>query len=81
MLCYSCDIANKCNTFRTLYSISDDFCINSCKGYEAASVYKYRKIAENDDLMKLIYDYFTDQVKGYTLEEAKEAITRVMWNL
>jgi hypothetical protein len=61
--------------------MSKDFCINDCKDFDDASTYKYRKIAENDDLMKLIYDYFTGNVKGYSEDVAKEAITSAMWSM
>jgi hypothetical protein len=39
------------------------------------------KIAENKDLMRLIYDYFMDILDGCTEDEAKEAITKAMRNL
>jgi hypothetical protein len=39
------------------------------------------KIAENHDLMKLIYDYFTDILEGYSKAEAEEAIIRALRGL
>ena len=49
---------------------------------------KYRKIAERDDLMALIYDYFTNQIdseellgREYSDEEIKDIITECMWQL
>lgn len=81
MLCYHCTKASDCPTFRTLYSMSKDFCINDCRDFNDASNYKYRKIAENDLLMKLIYDYFTENIEGYSEEEAKKAITGALWNV
>ena len=81
VICYSCYKASECPTFRKLYSTSKDFCINDCNDYDPVSRYKYKRIAENDNLMHLIYDYFTEQLEGYTYEEAKMAITSAMWNL
>ena len=74
MICYSCTKANSCPTFRTLYSMSKDFCINDCRDYDKASAYRYRKIAQNDCLMALIYDYFMDNVQGHSRDDAKQAI-------
>ena len=81
MICYRCDRASSCPTFRTLYSMSKDFNINDCRDYDEASQYKYKKIAEHDDLMHLIYDYFTHQVEKYIDEEIKQAITNALLNL
>ena len=64
MLCYHCDKASSCSTLRTLYSMSRDFCINECKDYNQTLRTKYKNIAKNDDLMHLIYDYFTGQLEG-----------------
>lgn len=81
MICYSCNKASECPTFRKLYFTSKDFCINDCNDYDSVSRYKYKRIAENDNLMHLIYDYFTEQLEGHTYEEAKRVITSAMWNL
>lgn len=82
MICYHCEKASGCKVFRSLYSMSKDFNINDCRDYDETSNYKYKKIAEHDDLMHLIYDYFTDQVVGYYSEEQiKAAITSAMWDL
>ena len=81
MLCYHCDKVSSCPTFRTLYSMSRDFCISDCRDYDESSRTKYKNIAKNEDLMHLIYDYFTGQLEGYTYEEAKRAITSAMWSL
>lgn len=79
MLCYHCQKVNDCSTFRTLYSTCDDFSINKCKDYDTESKYKYKKIASNDELMHLIYDYFTCQVDGnYSEEEIKNVITHAI---
>lgn len=82
MLCYHCQKVQECPIFRKLYTKSADFSINDCKDYVSTGKYKYRKIAENDELMCLIYDYFTGQVKGeYSDEEIRQVITSTMWNL
>ena len=82
MLCYHCEKASGCPTFRTLHSMSKDFSINECRDHVDVSKYKYRKIAENDDLMRLIYDYFTDQIEGgYSKAQAKSAIKSALWSL
>ncbi|MDD5901727.1 MAG: hypothetical protein PUC73_12630 [Lachnospiraceae bacterium] len=82
MLCYHCKKAEDCATFRNLYSMSTDFAINKCRNYVETEADKYKLIAENDELMKLIYDYFTHQVVGnYTDEEVKQAITSALWSL
>ena len=87
MICYRCEKIGGCSIFQKLYSTSKDFCINDCKDYYEAPEYKYRKIAEHDDLMRAIYDYFTHQIdnkalsREYSDEEIKEFITRAMWAL
>ena len=82
MICYSCEKASGCSMFRTLHSVSNDFCINDCKNYEKASRYKYKRIAEHDDLMHLIYDYFTGQIEGdFSDDEVRKVITNAMWDL
>lgn len=87
MLCYSCDKIGGCSIFQKLYKISNDFFINDCLEYVGAPELKYRKIAEHDDLMALIYDYFTNQIdseelnREYSYEEIKELITKAMWRL
>ena len=87
MLCYSCEKIGECSIFQKLYPISNDFFINDCLEYVGASEFKYRKIAEHDDLMHLIYDYFTNQIdseeldKEYSYEEIKELITKAIWQL
>lgn len=81
MLCYHCEKASDCPTFRTLCFVSEDFCINKCKDFEDSLRYTYMKIAENHDLMRLIYDYFTDILEGYSKEEAEETIIRALREL
>ena len=81
MICYNCTKANSCPTFRTLYSMSKDFCINDCRDYDAANAYRYRKIAENDDLMALIFDYFMDNIQDHSRDEAKQAIINTLMTM
>lgn len=87
MLCYSCEKTGGCSIFQNLYKLSNDFFINDCLEYVEAPKFKYRKIAEHDDLMHLVYDYFTDQIdseelgREYSYEEIKECITNAMWRL
>ena len=80
MICYHCDKAVNCTTFRKLYSMSNNFCINECENYKGSSE-KYKKIAENDKLMLLIYDYFTGKLVDVSESKAKEVITSAMWSL
>ena len=43
---------------------------------------KLSQSAKNDDFLRLIYDYFTDNVSGeHSDEEVKEAITSAIWSL
>lgn len=81
MICYNCKNIINCNAFRVLNALSSDFDIKQCKNYQSAHEFKYKRIAENDKLMKLIYAYFTNQIDGYSEEEAKAAITRAMLEL
>lgn len=81
MICYHCENAPECNVFRNLYSISEEFSINQCCKYKEPNANKYKKIAQDEYLLKLIYDYFTRQVIGYSEKEARQAITSAIWNL
>lgn len=87
MICYTCDKIADCSIFQKLYKISNDFFIKNCLEYVEASEFKYRKIAENDKLMHLVYDYFTNQINKEELliecsdEEIKDLITKAMWRL
>ena len=86
MICYSCEKIGDCSVFHELYSMSKDFCINDCKDYDEAPWNKYKRIAEHDELMKVIYDYFTHQIDSeveskYSYEEIKDIITEAMWEL
>ncbi len=82
MICYYCEKASDCPTLRTLHRISEDFSINECRDFDKASKYNYRKIANNDNLMRLIYDYFAGQIEGgYTEEQAKSVIRNALINM
>lgn len=81
MLCYHCENVSRCSAFQTLYSMSNDFCVNKCKDFEDSLSYSYMKIAENHDLMRLIYDYFMDILEGYSKEDAEKAIISVLRSL
>ena len=86
MKCYSCEKISTCSIFQNLYKVSSDFNINNCFEYIETSKFKYRKIAEHDELMALIYDYFTDQIEDeisskYSDEEIREIIKRNMFGL
>lgn len=79
MICYRCNNVRTCDWVRFAYS--DEFEISKCKNFSEMTEYRYKHIAENEALLKLIYDYFTDNVDGHSLEEAKEAITRTIIGL
>ena len=82
MICYNCENVNTCDIFHAINFSSDDFCINQCKYYDDACKYKYKRIANHDNLMRLIYDYFTDQVQGdYSEQEVKDTIINTILNL
>ena len=82
MICYHCKNIGSCKTFQSLYDTSKDFSINHCTNYDDAPKYKYKRIAEHDNLMCLIYDYFTGQVEGdFSDEYIKESITKALWRL
>ena len=80
MLCYKCKRASVCNVFRKLHTISNNFTINDCNDFDDVSKYRYQKIADDDNLMKLIYDYFTDNLEGVDSEQAKSAIITALWS-
>lgn len=79
MIYYRCEHVRTCDWVR--FACSDGFEISKCKNFSEMTEYKYKHIAENEALLKLIYDYFTDNVDGHSLEEAKEAITRTIIGL
>lgn len=83
MICYHCKNIHSCKTFQTLYDTSKDFGINHCINYEDDPAYKYKRIAEHDELMHVVYDYFTNQIVDVNLsdEEIKDRIAKAMWRL
>lgn len=86
MICYSCDKANNCLMFKNLCSLSNDFVINKCKEYTAPKD-RYKKMAEHDKLMMLIYDYFTAQIEygdginGISKKDIERYITSMILDL
>ena len=82
MICYHCKNIGGCKTFYHLHCTSKDFSINHCVDYDDAPAYRYKRIAEHDDLMHLIYDYFTEQIEGdFSDEEIIRVIKNAMWDL
>lgn len=84
MLCYACERVGSCTVFQTLYAMSKDFEIKDCKDYETPYTNKYKLIARNDNLMRVIYDYFTDNLKlpvNIGDEEIKIAIREVLLDM
>lgn len=83
MICYNCTKVHNCPIFRKLYTMSNDFCINDCKDYDKASDDRYKKIADDDDLMRLLYDYFMGQIKeeDYTDDIVKAAVRNRLMNM
>lgn len=75
MICYRCEKVGLCPIYRKLYSLSTDFSIKNCKDFDEVSKYKYRHIAEHDELMHLIYDYFLGQVE---VDASEEEVVRVI---
>ena len=81
-ICHHCENMSECKAFRYLCDMSRDFDIKHCANYEDAIPYKYKRIAEHDELMQVIYDYFTGQIAGdFSEAEVREAITRAIWAL
>ena len=82
MVCYRCKKVRTCSIFQTLYNTSANFSINDCQNFDKETSCKYRKLAENDNLMRLIYDYFLGQLEvAITEEVAVKAIKRELLNL
>ena len=80
MICYRCNKASGCSVFRQLHSMSNKFSIDQGENYNEANS-AYKKIAMHDDLMHLIYDYFTGKLEGVSEDEARKAIISNMWSL
>lgn len=82
IICNNCTKKNYCCIFNNLYKMSDCFSINNCRYYVEKDTNKYKKISQNDDLMRLIYDYFMNCVEGnYTEAEIKEVIVSELKDL
>lgn len=82
MICAKCKNAIICDHIR--YAVNHDFNINNCKNFILNDIYKYIKIAEDEDLLLLIYNYFTDEEELYSLytkEEIEKIIQREIKNL
>lgn len=79
MICYRCEHALTCDCIRLAFR--EKFEISNCANFSEMIEYRYKHIAKNEALLKLIYDYFTNNVDGHSLEEAKEAITRTIIGL
>jgi hypothetical protein len=77
MLCYTCEKVHSCPTFQTLYVMSKDFEIKDCRDYEKNSAVKYKLIAQDDELMRFFYDYFTDNL-DLTVQVDDAEIRRVI---
>lgn len=65
-------ICAKCNNLRSCDIVNRSININSCKNFILNDIYKYLKIAENEDLLLLIYNYFTNEEELYSLYTKKE---------
>lgn len=65
-------ICAKCNNLRSCDIVNHSININSCKNFILNDIYKYLKIAENEDLLLLIYNYFTNEEELYSLYTKKE---------
>ena len=83
MICYTCEKVESCPTFQTLYAMSKDFEIKDCRDYEKNSSVKYKLIAEHDELMRLLYDYFTDNLDlpGVDDQEVHRVIRKAMLDM
>lgn len=82
MLCYNCDKVKTCSIYNNLCCMSNNFSIDNCKDFDEVSKYKYKRIAEHDELMHLIYDYFLGQVEGdFPEEKVVYVIKRELLNL
>lgn len=78
MLCYTCEKVHSCPTFQTLYEMSKDFEIKDCRDYEKNSAVKYKLIAQDDELMRFFYDYFTDNLDEHLQMVEDEEIRRAI---
>lgn len=67
MICFNCKNASKCSL--VLVAFEREASIDSCKTFIQNNKYTYREIANNDELMHLIYDYFLDNVDEEILND------------
>lgn len=82
MNCYKCDNFLICN--HPKYAYENNFTIEDCKNFSLSDCYKYMKIAKNEELLLLIYNYFTGEEELYSLydkEEIEETIRKAIKNL
>lgn len=75
MICNKCENAAKCEHLR--YAFDNDFTIESCKYFELNKIFKYTKIAENENLMLIIYNYFTEDEELYSLYTKEEIENKI----
>ena len=78
MLCYTCERIHDCPTFQNLYEMSKDFEIKDCRDYKKNSAVKYKLIAQDDELMRFFYDYFTDNLDDHIKSIDDAEIRRVI---
>lgn len=86
MLCYTCERVHSCPIFQTLYAMSKDFEIKDCRDYEKNLTVKYKLIAQDDELIRFFYDYFTDNLDEHVRqtvddEEIRRAIRKRLLDL
>jgi hypothetical protein len=58
--------------------MSKDFEIRDCRDYEKNSAVRYKLIAQDDELMRFFYDYFTDNLDSHLKMVEDEEIRRVI---
>jgi hypothetical protein len=58
--------------------MSKDFEIRDCRDYEKNSAVRYKLIAQDDELMRFFYDYFTDNLDLHLKMVEDEEIRRVI---
>lgn len=82
MVCYKCNNFITCSHPR--YAFENDFAIKDCRNFNLADCYKYMGIAKSEELMLLIYNYFTEEEELfslYTKEEIEGKIREAIKNL
>lgn len=67
MICFNCKNVSKCSL--ALAAFEGEASIDSCKTFIPNNKYAYREIANNDDLMHVIYDYFLNNIDEETLND------------